>query len=55
MRDFRAGRLKRLKKLNTSFFQRPESWQANGPVSAKLRLEHSNLKYTVPFFPLGDV
>jgi hypothetical protein len=43
MRDIRAGRLKHA----TSFFQRP-GWFALGFV---LRI---SIKYTVPFFLLGD-
>jgi hypothetical protein len=39
MRDLRAGRLKRLKN-ETSVFLPPASWQATGPVSARLRLAH---------------
>jgi len=47
MRDFRAGRLKRFKH-ETSFFQRPSRFQ----LGFVLRTYH--LKYTVPFFLLGD-
>jgi hypothetical protein len=54
MRYFRAGRFKRPNESKISFFQWPASWQATGPITARHRLVHSCLKYTVPFFILGD-
>jgi len=51
---YQAGRLKRFKKLKTSFFQGLAGWQASWPVSARLCLGHSRSKYTVPFFLLGS-
>ena len=54
MRDFPAGRLKRLKKLETSFFQRPGRRQITGPVEVRLRFALSYLKCTVPFFLPAD-
>lgn len=41
-------------KWKTLFFQRPASWLVTGSDAAWLGLAHSHLKYTVPFFLLGN-
>ena len=50
MRDFRAGRFKRLKNEVRSFFLLPASWQATGPSSSCA----PPFKNAAPFFLLRD-